>query len=225
MTTNQIDINQRKIKAIHMTRKFGSRIAEDFPRIAEDYRAGDKIPILLERYHIQGEYGIQPHLAANSLSRALEILLSSEEREVLSTQHKREAGINAKKEGTGIFSLTLEELKNTARKGHLALSSMGGQATYRLKRGIHGLSQEEREKLSKEAVRAKGYIPFSEEEKSFLLSLSSNQEYYHISNHRNTLDYEKIAEEFRERFRIVRKPKSLKYLMGKLRREKNEYAN
>ena len=228
---NNMEKKQRKklsleqISAIVIARRIGRKIASDYPEIADDYRRGNTINEIEENYNFREKYNGSNSVIQNSIKKALEILISNEERENLKRQHLQKSCQRNYERGIGIFSLSSENLKEIGRKSYEKKKGIHAQNKEELKKnaikagrrlyemgiGIHALSTEERKELSKKGVIARGHKPFSDEERTYFYELCKNPKYqYEIGRNKGKLDYKLISEELERRSGIKRSILTLK---------------
>jgi len=185
----KLSIEQRR--AIKLSLTWAKEIQKAFPQIALDYINGIVAPEIVKKYNIQEIYGIEsPELAVKTVHCAIRgskgsyemtgvqpfpgLIDDPEIRKILTTKHKKigavKSGKSARDKKLGMFSLSLEE--------HRQVGKRSGAANYQKKIGIHAeKTEEERKKLSREAIIARGDTPLSEDEKLLIQNLSSQPEY------------------------------------------------
>ena len=243
------ELTQKQIIAIRLERKIGKEIARDYPEIADDYRQSSTLKNIVQDYKFSEKYELSENTAQIATLRALEILISKEERQILGKEHIRKEGLKKYEEGRGMFSLSYEDLEEWRRigrekgqpisckiagrkvynekKGIFSRSKekmkedgiKGGKRLYELGLGIHAQSGEEKRKFNKMGLLARGYTPFSDEEKRYFFELCENPRYQHsIGARKGRPDYRLISEEIEKRYRIKRTTATLNNLMYKSRK-------
>jgi hypothetical protein len=211
-------LRPNQIKAISLSEKYGKIIARELEGVVEDYRNGSTILEIIEKYHIGERYGLTTErCCVTSVSNALGILLSKEERRALESEHHSKKAIELYEEGVGLFSLSEERKQEVRSKA----GKIGGQVSYSKGKGFFSLSEEEKRRNSskggKAAAVSQGHVPFEDDEKELVLELSQLLEYQKGSRIRTT----KIAELLNQRLHNgenIRNERSITNLLFKLRK-------
>jgi len=194
------DIPLEQLMAINMRFRLGKEFQEKYgEKIKSLYSNGYSLSKIVEELDIHEDYNISEHLAKNSIYTAItghdgkfhvkgyDGLFSDEEREKIGKEHIIQNGHRQYKEGKGIHGLTLERKIEICRKlredgkGIECLSyeerSDNGKKLHESGKGIHGLSAEEKSENGIKGAIARGYTPWSDEEKERLYELSQQEEY------------------------------------------------
>ncbi len=214
-------LRPNQIKAISLSEKYGKIIARELEGIVEDYRNGSTIPEMIKKYHIGERYGLNTErCCVTSMSNALGILLSKEERRVLESEHHSKKAIELYEEGVGLFSLSEERMQEIRSKA----GKIGGQVSYSKGKGFFGLSKEEKRKNSskggKSSAVSQGNVLFEDEEIKAIQELSQFLEYQKGSRIRTT----KIAELLNQKFhngKNIRNQRSISNLLLRLKKQEN----
>jgi hypothetical protein len=117
-------------RGFHLVVARGKILAEEHPEIAEEYRRGKTLKELSREY--SSDFGISERIAECSIWEALNILLNVDERRRLGREH--------------------------IMKSSKVAGAIGGRTTYRLGKGIYGLSEEKKRVASKLGGKRGGTI-------------------------------------------------------------------
>lgn len=217
-------IEYERLRAIHFSNRMAVKIARDLPEIADDYRNGDSLTKLSEKYFLASTYSLTESIARTALCRALILLIDDkEERKKLNLQHKTDCGYSNFVHGKGLFGLNEERKKEASRKA--------GNTTFKRRRGIHNLSLEERSRLgklhyplglgkmskekratmSRNSVISRGYIPWEDGERLYFVTLYKNPDFFHKSgSYKGCPNYRAISVELSRVYGTNRSPATLK---------------
>jgi len=171
-------------KAFIISVKIGRQIQLDIPEIAIDYVNGLSLNELATKYDIQNRYGITtPKVAAAAVYYALTgfqdksgkdssnnypgLITDADARKIIGAQHQKRQhkilGQRLRDEKKGMFGIPPEQRLEIAKKS--------GRITYEKRVGVHAKSFEEKSRWAKRAVAARGFRPFSDEEKTLINEL------------------------------------------------------
>lgn len=230
-------LSLEQISAIEMARRIGEKIVSDYPEIADDYRQGNTLNEIAEKYNIPEKYAIPYRNVRRCLQSAIKILISKEERKSLKRQHLQKSFLRNYKEGIGIFSFSSEKLKKMGRKLYekkkgihsqskeekIENAGKGGRKAYELGLGVHALSNKERKEFGRKGALVIGRKPFSDEERIYFFELCENQEYqYEAGGNKGKPNYKLISEELERKFGIKRSTITLTDIMYRFRKEKDD---
>lgn len=206
-------ITPEQVKAIRLARKLGEQIAMDHPHIAQDYRFGKTIVGIIEEYNFSEVYGSHSiRVMKEAMRSALEKLISSDELKTLARGHHQEQAKESHKKGIGIFSIPYEKMREIGRKS--------GQRLYEERRGVHGLSLDEKREIGKGAALMRGQQPWSDEEKQYLLELCKNQEYQYLQGpNMGFPNYRLISDELERKFGRRRTSNALHTMRGRYKND------
>ncbi len=120
-----MSLEERRLAAIRISQRMGEELAEEHPKIADEYRSGKYIRQIARRY--LSEKGIKTQeMRISIVQHAISRLINPEEREELALDHWSASGSDSvrleRKRKTGLFSLTERALKDISRKGNEAQS-------------------------------------------------------------------------------------------------------
>ncbi len=184
-----------QIAALAKSQRLGTALAEEHPEIVGFYKQGNTALELAGRY-LPNHVRKSKRVAMSAVRYALKKLLPPDELHHLGKTHMQERGIAAGtstlQNGTGIHAQSLEERMAAAKSG------------YR-----HGLGQCSETVLSYARLKGlltRGYIPYSDEEKSALVQLVNHPQYQHPSDSRmkGKPAYALIQAELLQRFGVLR---------------------
>ncbi|MBI2584178.1 MAG: hypothetical protein HYW25_05905 [Candidatus Aenigmarchaeota archaeon] len=222
-----------------------SRIADDYRRGA----TGEEI-VKKHRIDIRYCKGSES-IALSSVYFALAELMPEGERHRLAYEHTVDAAMpvirKQQDDGTGIYGFTSKQHSEAGRKGgsksgrivyeqklgihglsHEERSKIGkkagkigGSSARRMRKGIHSLTPEQRREISRKAVAARGYAPFSDEEKTYFLELCADPEFQYGSGpNKGRPEHPRIAKGLEQRFGIDRSGSDLASMKCRLERRK-----
>jgi hypothetical protein len=191
------ELTREQVIAVKLAKQTGMVIAQDYPQIADNYKAGDTLRKIAKEYGFLEKYGITEVVAINAVHCALHELVSEAELSKLKSDHQSQGSKTGGKknyeQGLGIFSLTPEQNVEAQKKG--------GKNNYERGHGIFSLTPERKADVARKSVLARGLTPWSTEEKIYLSDLCQTSEYRHSSgNHVGMPDYKKIAAELESKF-------------------------
>jgi len=155
--------------------KYGLELQKSDPEVADEYRAGKTLPMLVNRFRVVARFSLnsnQVHsaisipyfaLAGNhydTLGETYDGLLSAEEAREIGAKHRLDAqiasGLNLQENGLGIFGLSSER--------RTAISSKTGKAMKKERKGIFSLTSEQRIAMGQVAATDSGYVIYPDEE-------------------------------------------------------------
>jgi hypothetical protein len=212
-----------QIVAIGRARNMGKSIANKYPEIASDYRAGMTPEKIVVDYGFIAEYGItSQRVAVDAVRYALYRLIPRDEMSKLATDHESFYGkIGNQKlrdRGIGIYSLTSQQKSEAGKKGIANVTTeerskggkISGKQNYELKIGFHAFTPQQRLDASRKATIARGKIPWSLDERNTFISLCNNPEYQrNLGPYKGSPNYQKISKKLAEDFGVERNAHSL----------------
>lgn len=126
--------------------------------------------------------------------------------------------------GVGIHALTREQrVKFGRRAGKIGGANggrIGGQAAYRMGVGIHGMSPEKKTDAGQKAAMLRGQVPWSPEEKAYLMELCADPTYQRSYDSTTVPDYAKIATLLQEKFGTARTYAAVNAMRNYMERKK-----
>jgi len=214
----------KRLNAIHLSNRMATKIARDLPQIMEDYKQGHSLTKILNKYSLESTYGLVRSVARSALSKALTMLIENEEeRKELNLNHKANCGYSNLIQGKGIFSLSEERKKEASQKA--------GNIAFKMKKGIHALSSEERSRfgklhyklglgkmsnekraiMSRKSTISRGYVPWEDGERLYFMTLCGNSDFFHNNgSYKGHPNYKAISIELYRVYHIKRNPGVLK---------------
>lgn len=150
----------------------GKRIQELFPEIAEDYRNGNSLLDIVNKYGIQEEFGIKEATAKKSVSFALR-----------GYGGEFKFFFSNKPVYTGLIdsSELLEIAKihgvDSGKKLGGKYGSKIGELTFKNKTGIHSQTNKEKSNSGKKGLVSQGKTPWTDEELKTAYEMSFNPSY------------------------------------------------
>lgn len=190
-----------QLMAIHLSRRMGTEIAQNYPKIAYNYRMGDTLEKIAKEYGFMEKYALTKAVATNAVYYALHELVSKRALTKLKVSHH------------------LEGCKAAGRKT--------GRKMYERGLGIHSLTSEQKAASGRNGGRAatlsKGLTPWSDEEKIYLSELCQNPEYQHrFGAQIGNPNYKCIAHELKAKFGTNRTRNSMQSINLRIRTMKME---
>lgn len=186
---------------------------EEFAAIGKQHQSQHGIELGYRlKVEMRGIFGLTPEQRSaigKAASAASAVKRDKEEHRAVA----RRVGHASKINGTGIFGLTEEQKREAKIKGGKTVREQG--------KGIFGLTDEIRKEISRKALEARGFTPFSDEEINRLLELANDPAYQYPVSHRyaGKPHNQKISARMHEEFGIERTAQSLgmkaRYLMQK----------
>lgn len=221
-SANGLDLSPNQIAAIQATKKFGAEIAKNYPEIADDYANGMTAKAIAVKYGFD-QMGHKLSIARGAVAYALRELLPEEKRKEYAEgnlkRSRQNIGQLAHQTGRAIFAITPEQRESRGRE------------LYENRGGVHGRSQEERKDYAKDALAARGLVPWHNnsfeiqtrlDEFHYCLKLLADQDFKHMHKGQMLLDRKKIANELNvifHRGQVIRTPNSITDLIGDLKKK------
>src|SRR3989344_6627690 len=225
-------LSSEQINGIKFAAEIGRKIQIAIPQIATDYVNGLSLLELVYKYDIQKNFGMANIKSAkiavlNALggysgdfSASYSGLIDSETLKIIGKEHRKDSssklGELTREEGRGIFGMTKEEKREVAIRA--------GMDSYQTRKGIHTgenferkpVSFEVKQAIGKKSVVDRGFIPFSEEEETFMKSLDLNTEQYRTRGVK--INAKKITRELNEKFHNARKSGAVGLFLRKIKK-------
>jgi hypothetical protein len=156
------DLEHPQMAAIELGILLGLRVQQDFPNLANDYRSGQTLSMLVTSYGIMHKYNVGFAVAESSLVRAL---------------HGYAGHLNAIALQSYPGVIPADELKEIGDWHNRETGKIVGDEMLRLGLGIHGLSKAHKELYRLISVIASGFVPYSQREIDFIEELATKPEY------------------------------------------------
>ena len=177
------DLAHEQLAAIKLSIEIGRTLQTDHPEIANSYRVGRTLSEIAEALDVQSKYKVTRMVAESSVFRALTGynggfngraycgLIQEDERRILGREHRQKYSDISYKECLGIHKMTRQQRIESGRSGGL----IAGPKNVKEKKGIHGLTPEQKREACYNATLARGQIPWSDEEKTLAYELARDK--------------------------------------------------
>jgi hypothetical protein len=148
---------------------YGFELQESDPGVADEYRAGQTLPMLVKQFEVVSRFNLTPKQASSAISipyfalvgnpyeqlgETYDGLLTLQEAREIGAQHRLDGqtanGFRFKENNLGIFGMD--------PKDKAAVSSASGRKVKRLKKGIFGLTPEQKIAMGQAAAADRGYV-------------------------------------------------------------------
>jgi len=195
VTTDASEMSERQRFAIRKVYEIAEGLLSNFPQLVplmvDDYRNGDTLPTIGERY-IPGEFHISEEVTRGAVGLLIRDSLGEDEKKRLASEHNSESGKRILREGKGVFALTFEELSAAGKKG----GKIAGAKAFETGTAIFARTHEEMSRTGTENLvrareaygplwrrRGNAYITYSDvtgmTEGEYIMFLSEMEEFRH----------------------------------------------
>ena len=201
-------LESRQFKAIRRSSTLGLEIQKRFPEVADDYKKGNTLREIVDKYGIVFKYDIPLRVAIGAVNFAIRghsggfgvlpyngLIRDESELEILCKSHRIKA----------LGSSGHDNLSKYGRMGGKIGGLIGGATNRKEKTGICGMTREQARKAGLKSAETRGYIPWNSpndpiSEIEFVYQLSQNQ----------GLNYVALPGELNEAYRHGGAPQSVK---------------
>jgi|SRR3989344_4950407 len=201
-------LESRQFKAIRRSSTLGLEIQKRFPEVADDYKKGNTLREIVDKYGIVFKYDIPLRVAIGAVNFAIRghsggfgvlpyngLIRDESELEILCKSHRIKA----------LGSSGHDNLSKYGRMGGKIGGLIGGATNRKEKTGICGMTREQARKAGLKSAETRGYIPWNSpndpiSEIEFVYQLSQNQ----------GLNYVALTWELNEAYHHGRTPQSVK---------------
>lgn len=188
-----------EMHAVRLVEEHGPTLAAECPEIVEDARTITTLEIA-QKYDVAGRFGVTETIAKSIVKKAIQTLLTADERKELYSprilEAKRAAGQRSKEQGTALFGRSPEKKTADSQRAAAVAKEKGV--------GIFAMTKEQLSEAGKKAGNAprtggwfKGREIEGMDEGTYALSLLNNPEFRSPSG---PPDYTKIMGAVNERY-------------------------
>lgn len=185
-------MEREQITAIKYAELAAPSITRELPQIAEDYRAGDTLPAIVQKYDIRDRFNfVSDMTAARSVRLALIEILGKEQVFDLGKKHREDCGKNQYNGGKGCHSLSIDEKRKICQSI--------GRINYSKGKACFGLDDGGKKQAIDKSLATRGLTPWSDEEIMYAFALSRLDRYR--TNAGTEASRERISRKVSEQFR------------------------